>query len=60
MFQILNLYDLPEKIISAIRALYLSTKAKVVSSDGDTKIFDIHAGVLQWNTLAPFLFIIVL
>ena len=60
MFEILNLYGIPEKIINAIRALYVSTKAKVISSDGDTNIFDIHAGVLQGDTLAPFLFIIVL
>jgi len=60
MFEILKLYGIPEKIISAIRALYTSTKAKVVSSDGDTDVFDIHAGVLQGDTLAPFLFIIVL
>ena len=60
MFEILKLYGIPQKIISAIRALYTSTKAKVVSSDGDTDIFEIHAGVLQGDTLAPFLFIIVL
>ena len=60
MFQILGLYGIPEKIISTIRALYTSTKAKVVSPDGDTDIFDIQAGVHQGDTLAPFLFIIVL
>lgn len=60
MFQILKLYGIPIKIISAIRALYTSTKAKVVSPDGDTDIFDIQAGVLQGDTLAPFLFILVL
>ena len=42
MFEILKLYGILEKIISAIRALYTSTKAKVVSSDGDTDIFEIH------------------
>ncbi|XP_066928231.1 uncharacterized protein [Clytia hemisphaerica] len=60
MFEILKLYGIPEKLISAIRALYVSTKAKVITADGDTDIFDIHAGVLQGDTLAPFLFIIVL
>ena len=60
MFEILKLNGIPEKIICAIRALYTSTKAKVVSPDGDTEIFDIHTGVLQGDTLAPFLFIIVL
>ena len=60
MFEILKLYGIPEKIIQAIRALYVSTKAKVISPDGDTEVFDIHAGVLQGDTLAPFLFIVVL
>ena len=60
MFQILPLYGIPDKMVSAIRALYTSTKAKVVSPDGDTALFDIQAGVLQGDTLAPFLFILVL
>ena len=60
MFDILKLYGIPNKIVSAIRALYTSTKAKVVSPDGDTEIFDIQAGVLQGDTLAPFLLILVL
>ena len=60
MFEILKLYGIPDKIILAIRALYTSTKAKVVSPDGDTEMFDIHADVLQGDTLAPFLFILVL
>ena len=29
-------------------------------TDGDTKFFDIHAGVHQGDTLAPFLFIVCL
>ena len=33
---------------------------KVCSPDGDTEYFDIVAGVLQGNTLAPYLFIICL
>ena len=35
-----------------------STKVKVRSPDGDTNFFDIIAGVLQEDTLAPYLFII--
>ena len=60
MFEILSLYGIPKKIIHAVRAMYTSTKAKVVSPDGDTDLFDIHAGVLQGDTLAPFFFIVVL
>ena len=60
LFQILELYGISDKIISAIRALYTSTKAKVISPDGDTDVFDIQAGVLQGDTLAPFLFVLIL
>ena len=38
--------------------LYRNTKVKVRSPDGDTDYFDIVAGVLQGDTLAPCLFII--
>jgi hypothetical protein len=40
--------------------MYTNTRAKVVSPDGETELFDITGGVLQGDTLAPFLFIIVL
>ena len=40
--------------------LYRNTKVKVRSPDGDTEYFDIAAGVLQGDTLAPYLFIICL
>ena len=38
--------------------LYKDTKAMVCSPDGDTDFFDIAAGVLQGDTLAPYIFII--
>ena len=38
--------------------LYKNTKAMVHSPDGDTTYFDIVAGVLQGDTLIPYLFII--
>ena len=40
--------------------LYRNTKVKVPSPDGDTDYFDIVVGVLQGDTLAPYLFIIFL
>ena len=40
--------------------LYKNTKVKVRSADGDTDYFNIVAGVLPGDTLAPFLFIICL
>ena len=60
MGQILFAYGLPEETAAAWMMLYRNTKVKVRSSDGDTDYFDIVAGVLQGNTLAPYLFIICL
>ena len=47
----------PIKIVNAIMMLYQSM---VRSHDGDTTMFEITAGVLQGDTIAPFLFIIYL
>jgi len=44
----------------AIMILYENTTAKVRSPDGDTEFFEILAGVLQGDTIAPYLFIICL
>ena len=60
MEQILLTYGLPKETFAAIMMLYRSTKVKVHSPDGDTDYFDIVAGVLQGDTLAPYLFIICL
>ena len=60
MRQILLAYGIPIKLVQTIMKLYEGTKAKVVSPDGDTALFDILAGVLQGDTLAPYLFVIVL
>ena len=58
MVQTLLAYSLPKETVAAIRILYRNTKVRVCSPDGDTDYFDIVAGVLQGNTLAPYLFII--
>ena len=60
MFEILPLYGIPLPIISAIKALYTNTSATIITPDGETNPFEIVAGVLQGDTLAPFLFILVL
>ena len=60
MEQILLAYGIPEETVAAITILYRNTKVKVRSPDGDTEYFDIVAGVLQGDTLAPYLFIICL
>ena len=58
MEQILLAYGLPKETVAAITILYRNTKVKVRSPDGDSEYFDIVAGVLQGDTLAPYLFII--
>ena len=60
MEPILLAYGLPEETVAAIMILSRNTKVKVRSPDGDTEYFDIVAGVLQGDTLAPYLFIICL
>ena len=60
MEQILLAYGIPKETVAAITILYWNTKVKVRSPDGDTEYFDIVAGVLQGDTLAPYLFIICL
>ena len=58
MEQILLAYGLPKETVAAIMILNRNTKVKVRSPDGDTDYFDIVTGVLQGDTLAPYLFII--
>ena len=58
MEQILLAYGLPKETIAAIMILYWNTKVKTRSPDGDTDYFDIVTGVLQGDTLGPYLFII--
>ena len=60
MEQILLAYGLPKETIAAITIIYRNTKVKERSPDGDVEYFDIVAGVLQGDTLAPYLFILCL
>ena len=60
MEQILLAYSLPKETVTAIMMLYKNMKMKVCSPDGDTDFLDIVTGVLQGDTLAPYLFIIYL
>jgi len=60
MFEILKAYGIPDLLVSAIRLTYEKLKARVTSPDGETDYFKIFAGVMQGDTLAPFLFVIVL
>ena len=60
MMRILKAYGIPPNLLRAIEQMYTNTKARIQTPDGETEQFDISAGVLQGDTLAPFLFIIVL
>ena len=60
MKQILLTYALPRETVAAIMMLYKNTKLKLCSLDGYTDFFDIVTGILQGDTLAPYLFIICL
>ena len=60
MLAILKAYGIPEELATAIRIMYEDTTAKVITTDGETETFNILAGVLQGDTLAPKLFVIVI
>lgn len=60
MYEILSLYGIPDHTVKAIRSLYMNTKASVITPDGETDFFNIKAGVLEGDMIAPFLFIILL
>ena len=60
MLKIFRAYGIPGPIDAGIGLLYTGTKAKVLSPDGETEFFEILAGVLQGDTLAPWLFSIML
>ena len=60
MEQILLTYSLLKETVAAIMMLYRNTKVKVCSPDGVTDYFNIVAGVLQGDALAPYLLILCL
>ena len=60
MIKVLKSYGIPIKIVSAINISYENTRDKVNTPDGKTEDFVIVAGVLQGDTLSPYLFIILL
>ena len=60
MRDILIAYGIPQETVDAIMMLYQDTCSMVRSPDGNTEFFDIIVGVLQGDTLAPYIFIICL
>ena len=59
LFKILRHYGIPCKITAAITAMYTNCSSQLCLGNHFSKAFSITKGVLQGNTLAPFLFIIV-
>ena len=61
LHQVLGAYGIPVKLVTLIMSMYLKTNAQISTSDGlQSQDFEISAGVLQGDTLAPFLFVLVI
>ena len=60
MFNILRHYSVPLKIVKAIKAIYHHSKSIVLVESNVSEEFNVTTGVLQGDTLAPFLFIFVI
>lgn len=56
----LEAYHVPEMLVNAILSIYHNHQTIVRTNDGDTAPFEPSAGVLQGDTLAPFLFDLVI
>ena len=57
---VLKAYQIPEKIVKAVMSLYANPSARVRTADGLSNTFHLKQGVLQGDTLAPYLFVIVM
>lgn len=60
MEAILISYHVPIELVSAIMSLYKSSSARVCTTDGLSDPILLSRGVLQGDTLAPYLFIVVM
>ena len=60
LLKILNAYGIPKNIFHVISLLYTGTRGQIVTPDGITNSFEISTGVLQGDTLAPSLFVLVI
>ena len=56
--EILKAYEVPVEIVDVVNMMYTKTTAQLLSPDGDAEFFEIKAGVLQGDTLAPYLFLL--
>ena len=53
------MYCIPEKIIAAIKRMYENPPTFLDTADGPTDIFSTTTGILQGDTLAPYLLLII-
>ena len=60
LMEILSDYGVQKKILDGISILYKDTVTQVITPDGETDFFEITAGVLLGETLAPYLFVVAL
>ncbi|XP_063680131.1 uncharacterized protein LOC134815521 [Bolinopsis microptera] len=60
LMKILLAYGIPKEIVGLIQRMYADTVARVITEDGLSEAFFNLAGVMQGDTLAPHLFIIVI
>ena len=58
--EVLATYRIHPRLVNGILTLYEDTSATVLTSDGLTEEFSTSSGVLQGDTLAPFLFVLLL
>ena len=60
MIKILKAYGIPNCLVNVIALFYENTRARVITPDGNIDSFVIKKGVLQSDTLAPYLFVIMI
>ena len=57
---ILLSYDVPIEVVDAVMSVYYGATAAVKSDVDISEFFDLGVGVLQGDTLAPYLFVLVI
>ena len=60
LFEILRAYGIPPNLLKAFKLIYNNLRARIKTTEGDTDYFRMFAGIMQGDTLAPYLFVIVL
>ena len=58
--EVLRAYKVPANLVKAIMSLYNNPSARIRTPEGLSDAFSLFQGVLQGDTLAPYLFIIVM